>query len=845
VKKILPKLQSKCFIFLVAFLFAISASYVFEKEAFAAKKSAILVKILGNAQAKKGVNVELSGGSLTEPLTKTTKVAGLAKFKGLEKGTYTVTLTKEGYSFEPASKEVALTKGKTYTVKFRAKKAEVVAKVGMDNCLNCHKGEQYIDWLQGPHGNFNFFDTTFTNNDYEDFLSGSFTYPSDYVKFIGFPDEAFIEEELKLPEYAGKTKEYCLGCHGPFSTDNEKIAGLPLVDDSGDIDDSNKIQVARPVVGCENCHGGGANHINSPLTTPIPFKEPLASQCGQCHNSKFPEGHLTYHPEGKGGAGNPGIYDAYKVSPHSKSINDSVYANSAKTEVNALCSKCHTDEGGREFSDIDGDYTALVAAFEGEENLSDVNAVQCRTCHNAHNTEKLLEEATTDSSAQFNTCTNCHQLLDESGNKIIAFHDPTANTTTGSDDRIITKNHYDDPSTPTKFPEDEGKPRIEGYNVNKGSETACLNCHNPHNADIAINEQWAESGHGDLTGEAWTHYDWKATNRQSCQKCHTATGFANYVTDPVNYNAANNDFSYLTGAQNEVLYCNACHSDSAFTRRTISPVTFPSGLTADLGDDSNLCMVCHQGRASKKDVDDAIAVKEEGLSFTNIHYFAAAASFLGTDVQGGYEYSDKPGKTYAGKNTFSGHGGDKNTCIKCHLREDTPEDPDHHFLPEVKDCSECHSGIENFEDIRAGSTDYDGDGNTTEGLRGEIESLEEALLEDIKFYVTGVLNDTGIAYDPANYPYWFRDSDGDGIKDSAGNGVLDPGEDTNGNGILDSGEDTNAYKNFDAKLLKAAYNYQVTKKEPCGYIHNHKYIIQLLIDSIEDLGGNVSAYTRP
>ena len=74
---------------------------------------------------------------------------------------------------------------------------------------------------------------------------------------------------------------------------------------------------------------------------------------------------------------------------------------------------------------------------------------------------------------------------------------------------------------------------------------------------------------------------------------------------------------------------------------------------------------------------------------------------------------------------------------------------------------------------------------------------------------------------------------------------MDPGEDTNGNSVLDTGEDTNAYKNFDAKLLKAAYNYQVTKKEPCGYIHNHKYIIQLLIDSIEDLGGNVSAYTRP
>jgi hypothetical protein len=77
-------------------------------------------------------------------------------------------------------------------------------------------------------------------------------------------------------------------------------------------------------------------------------------------------------------------------------------------------------------------------------------------------------------------------------------------------------------------------------------------------------------------------------------------------------------------------------------------------------------------------------------------------------------------------------------------------------------------------------------------------------------------------YNPASHPYFF--------------------EDTNGNGLLDAGE-TTRYESFDAKLLKAAYNYQVSLKEPCGYIHNAQYIAQLLVDSIGDLGGNVSAYT--
>ena len=50
----------------------------------------------------------------------------------------------------------------------------------------------------------------------------------------------------------------------------------------------------------------------------------------------------------------------------------------------------------------------------------------------------------------------------------------------------------------------------------------------------------------------------------------------------------------------------------------------------------------------------------------------------------------------------------------------------------------------------------------------------------------------------------------------------------------------NGYKDFDATLLKAAYNYQTALKDPGGYIHNGPYIKQILFDSIEDLGGTPS-----
>jgi hypothetical protein len=121
-----------------------------------------------------------------------------------------------------------------------------------------------------------------------------------------------------------------------------------------------------------------------------------------------------------------------------------------------------------------------------------------------------------------------------------------------------------------------------------------------------------------------------------------------------------------------------------------------------------------------------------------------------------------------------------------------------------------------------GSTDYDGDGNVTESLKSEIAGLEDILYPQIRNYALNSLipagNRTNISYDGAAYPYWF----------------VDP----NGNGIHDAGE-TTTFTKFDATLLKAAYNYQFSKKEPCGYIHNPLYLAQCLADSTVNLGGTV------
>jgi hypothetical protein len=79
-----------------------------------------------------------------------------------------------------------------------------------------------------------------------------------------------------------------------------------------------------------------------------------------------------------------------------------------------------------------------------------------------------------------------------------------------------------------------------------------------------------------------------------------------------------------------------------------------------------------------------------------------------------------------------------------------------------------------------------------------------------------------IAYNEAVYPYWFIDTNEDGTSDTA-EAVF-----------------TNRYVLWSPRLLRAAYNYQFAHKDPGGFVHNPKYLIQAAYDSLSDLGQAVS-----
>ncbi len=54
-----------------------------------------------------------------------------------------------------------------------------------------------------------------------------------------------------------------------------------------------------------------------------------------------------------------------------------------------------------------------------------------------------------------------------------------------------------------------------------------------------------------------------------------------------------------------------------------------------------------------------------------------------------------------------------------------------------------------------------------------------------------------------------------------------------------------SYNAFTPKLLKAAYNLQYSYKDPGAYVHNFTYVVQVMYDTIQDLGGSTAGMTRP
>jgi len=321
------------------------------------------------------------------------------------------------------------------------------------------------------------------------------------------------------------------------------------------------------------------------------------------------------------------------------------------------------------------------------------------------------------------------------------------------------------------------------------------------NPDLVVGLHRIDQGHFAGSEEAFRHWDEDGEVSASCAKCHSAGGLPLFLKEGVSVSQPlSNGFQ-----------CTTCHNDlSTFTRYEVAEVEFPSGAVIDSGNpDMNLCMNCHQGRESTTSVNARIARAGVGddevsdaLSFVNVHYFAAGATRFGAQAQGAYEYE---GKEYVG---LFAHVPNFSNCTDCHNT--------HALVVRVEACSGCHPSVASAEDldtIRIDPTDWDGDGDTEEGIAGEVETMLEALYAAMQDYAANTVG-TAIVYNSASYPYFFTDA----------------------------GE---RYVTWTPRLLRAAYNYQYAQKDPGSFAHNGKYIIQVLYDGLEDLGALGAGMIRP
>ena len=334
-----------------------------------------------------------------------------------------------------------------------------------------------------------------------------------------------------------------------------------------------------------------------------------------------------------------------------------------------------------------------------------------------------------------------------------------------------------------------------------------------------------DQGHFNGASEANRHWDEDAAVSSRCSQCHSGKeGYEFYVEFGVGLEVPEN----ANG-----LECGLCHTDLTQDPPpviTVDSVTLPSGamFTDIMETSSNMCGVCHMGRNSGLDVDDAIGGAADtdilaGQGFVNPHYAPAYATRVGTEGLLGYQYD---GETYDG---YFSHGPAQ-ACEGCHL----PQDNNHSFDAQdsASACAGCHPGADTDVQAINGAfgnerdVDYDGDG-TNENLVDELEGMADNVYVRLQATASATAGASDICYGNA-YPYFFIDTDGSGGLCSDDEAIF-----------------PNQYDTWTPQLLRGAYNWQVWHVDHGAWAHNFDYIGQLLYDSFVNLGGDPQAMTRP
>jgi hypothetical protein len=324
------------------------------------------------------------------------------------------------------------------------------------------------------------------------------------------------------------------------------------------------------------------------------------------------------------------------------------------------------------------------------------------------------------------------------------------------------------------------------------SSDNCAICHDENNRHYRPN-QWNFSKHGQPEV-------YQRGSTLSCAPCHSGSGFIAWMD--------NGKEALEEAPTPTAITCATCHDphfadatdtqDGHIQLRTID-ATLKNGEILTDGGRGKICMNCHQSRQ---------AAAEYAINSANVssrfgpHHGPQGDLVTGKNIP---IMNDDLTNVYAGHYTFV-----ENSCVSCHMNGDGDVNAEvnmhggHTFSmvdavsgeDNMAACTGCHPSYSvSFDKVVFnwnGITDFDEDGDGTEGLQAEI---------------AGLLDNVAMLLEPVGEP-------------------------------TISYADVKA--NFTEAKGKAFYNYEFILEDRSGGIHNPKLAIGLLIASIRELGGVTS-----
>lgn len=307
------------------------------------------------------------------------------------------------------------------------------------------------------------------------------------------------------------------------------------------------------------------------------------------------------------------------------------------------------------------------------------------------------------------------------------------------------------------------------------NQIECFVCHGDNDALIVTAQQeWRNSVHG-----SGANVDY--TNRSSCPQCHDHQGFLEFWET----GEVNPPYENVTAIH--CFTCHAPHTTGTLEFRYDEAYDLMNGVTFDHGK-GNVCVHCHHSRFDVGNITD-----DYNWTSTRFpsHHGPQGDMIEGT---GGYEMDGFLYRQSTHKTAL------EDACVGCHMSNPevhegykigghtwNMEDEESGYNLSEK-CVECHQGAEESGDFDfMANLDYDYDGDI-EGYQTEVNGLLDSLA--VLLIAEGVLNDN---HRPI--PQVIAD----------------------------------------ANVAGALHNYGMIEEDRSHGVHNFKYIVSLLQNSIDYL----------